>query len=64
MCDCIKNVSEKLKEHNTALKLPLLLDGGPDRVLIETQKADSKNRKKPMNLFASFCPFCGEKYTA
>ena len=59
MCDCIPRVNELLAEHNTVLNVPMI---GPKVALIETRKLDTKNRVKPSAMFASFCPFCGEKY--
>lgn len=67
MCDCIERVNEKLKEANmnTVIDLPLIISGnrfGVGRCCVETRKLDEKNRKKPVSLFATFCPFCGVKY--
>ena len=66
MCDCIKTVDEKLNEagHNTRIKLPLMIGGGAERPMVETEKADRDVRKKPISVFATFCPFCGDKLSA
>lgn len=66
MCDCIETVDKKLKEagHNTTIKLPLMLGGGAARPMVVTEKADSDIRKKPISVFATFCPFCGDKFNA
>lgn len=58
-CDCIKDVDEHLSSHNTKIELPMF---GLQRPFITTRKLDEKKRGKPMFIFASFCPFCGEKY--
>lgn len=65
MCDCIKNTDNYLLEQgfNTALNLALSIkDGVPNRVIISTRKVDTKNKRGPITLVASHCPFCGEKY--
>jgi phage terminase large subunit GpA-like protein len=64
MCDCIKQVNEKMKEYNTQLDLPFFLNGSTPRVQISTEKIESKVRKGPYHLFSEFCPFCGEQYGA
>ena len=63
MCNCINDLNEKLKEKNTRIYTPIsfrpsLNTLGP---LVVTEKVDKKKRSKPLNLFASYCPFCGEK---
>lgn len=60
--DCVRRVNEELKVHNTQIGWALSL-GNPGRELIPvaTIKADSSVRKKPMALYATYCPFCGNK---
>jgi hypothetical protein len=65
MCDCIEKLNEQLKERNTRIVMPISFSSkglstllGP---IIATEKADPTNRKKPVKLMASYCPFCGEK---
>jgi hypothetical protein len=69
MCNCIEKTNKSLKEHpewNTTLDIPFTWDKkgalSADKVTISTMKADDRNRQKPIRLFASYCPFCGEKY--
>ena len=68
MCDCIENVNKKLSEKNvnTKIKVPLLLNmdmsSQSAKVQIVTEKEDPNVRKKPISLFSSYCPFCGEAY--
>ena len=62
MCDCIEQTNEALKEHNTRLVVPFMLDGSPGRVLIETDKIDTKKRTRKIKLHANYCPFCGVGY--
>lgn len=59
MCDCIARVDESMLSRNAKIMLPWF---GPQRPFIETTKVDEKKRGKPPRLFATFCPFCGEKY--
>jgi hypothetical protein len=63
MCDCISTINADLAKRNTNTKLVVPMFG-PKAVLVETMKADEKNRKKPLSCLATFCPFCGEKYPA
>lgn len=58
-CGCGQRVDDHLKAYNTQLLSDLF---GPYRAFIETIKADSKKRGKPMKMFATYCPFCGVKY--
>lgn len=71
MCDCIKKVNEALKEAdtNTVLDVPMTINLGThktraDRLTVPTVKANSRNKKKKQTIFATYCPFCGEKYKA
>lgn len=59
-CACISDVNNKLAEHNAGLVTTLF--AAPKRVVIGTNKVDSKKRGKPPYMLATFCPFCGEKY--
>lgn len=60
MCDCNDRVNEKLREHNTMLNCNFL---DPEMTFVETIKIHSKIRGKPKMMAATFCPFCGEKYS-
>lgn len=70
MCNCIKDTNKVLEERglNTRLDIPIMFNrgngnlGSSPQVLIKTKKADTTKREKPIKLFASYCPFCGEKY--
>ena len=62
MCKCIDEVNVLLKNHNTRLIVPFMLDGSAGRVIVETIKIDTKKRGKAMRLHATYCPFCGERY--
>jgi hypothetical protein len=71
MCDCIEKINKALDEQgtNTMLNIPIILNRNADNVLssaarvkIVTYKRDDSIRKGPFSMFASYCPFCGEKY--
>jgi len=65
MCNCIQAVNNELAERkaNTEIHVPFTLSK-ITRVCIETEKVDGNKRGKPMKVFASFCPFCGQEYAA
>ena len=62
MCECIEKVEAKLAEKNTRLHLAFSCSGEPTKVMLGTEKIDSKVRGKPVNLISAYCPFCGVKY--
>lgn len=62
MCDCITSVNAQLAPHNTKIVVPMWALSGIYTPFIETAKLDTKQRGKAKALFASFCPFCGERY--
>lgn len=68
MCNCIDMSVKALEEKkiNTSLVIPITFrtDGkvSADRLTVGTEKRDFSKREKPVTIFASFCPFCGEKY--
>jgi hypothetical protein len=59
VCVCILTVNKMLAEHNTRITLPMV---GPQLPFVQTEKLDERKRGKPLFMFASCCPFCGEKY--
>jgi hypothetical protein len=59
MCECIKEVNNHLSQYNTRILIPMI---GPQRPFVETEKVSERVRGKPKRMFASFCPFCGEKF--
>lgn len=64
MCDCLKQVDEKLAAHNGKVATGFLMTadmGIKMRVLIATEKVDKAKRKPVPSLTAAFCPFCGTK---
>lgn len=62
MCDCISKIDGHLKEKapNTMLVLNMI---GPQHAVIATCKRDPKKREKPAYMMATYCPFCGDKYS-
>lgn len=65
MCNCIAEFDAKLKDHNGKIAQAILLRGNAliARLLVQTEKLDTKKRKPVPALIASYCPFCGEKVT-
>lgn len=64
-CNCIAEVNEALKAHNTRLDIPMLLSGyslTARKVAIATEKIDRKKRGNPVTVQGSYCPFCGQRY--
>lgn len=70
MCTCLIELNRKLVDsgRNTRIVLPILVDfttGKQTRgggAVVATEKIDTSKRGKAALLFASYCPFCGEKY--
>lgn len=63
---CIKRVSPQLEEErNTRLMIvqtfSLSMSLDRERLVIATEKVDPKKRGKAVVIFATYCPFCGEK---
>lgn len=60
MCDCIREMNDHLREHNTAIVVPLL---GETRAMVETYQIETgRGKKRAARVFANYCPFCGGKY--
>lgn len=60
--DCVKRVNEQLAQYNTRLASAICLSNQEREMIpLLTVKADDKVRKKPANMYASYCPFCGLK---
>lgn len=62
MCDCIETANRHLADFNTRIELPLWTASGARTPFVQTMKIDEKKRGKPKMIFASYCPFCGERY--
>lgn len=64
-CDCIDVMDAKLAEHNTRLVGTLVFprDGSPSytKVTLSTEKLNTRSRVVA-SAWATFCPFCGERY--
>jgi len=62
MCDCIETANKHLAAFNTKIELPMWTSCGGRPPFVQTVKIDNKKRGKPKMMFASCCPFCGERY--
>lgn len=65
MCDCAKEMDNKLKDHNGRLAMAILMPAAGSnclraRLLVQTEKLDKMKRKPVPSVMASYCPFCGE----
>jgi len=62
MCDCIEEIDKMLSEKNcnSIVEVPMF---GPKRAIIRTMVDTPKRGAKPVAVFATFCPFCGEQYS-
>lgn len=65
-CTCMTAINDHLKLHNTRLSTSFTftrdLAGMDVLPMIMVEKIDTKQRKRPMNVVPTFCPFCGAKY--
>jgi len=68
MCECVKKLDEQLVEHNGRIAMALTMSKDMsrmgERLLVATEKIDTKKRKPIPKLMATFCPFCGDKWPA
>jgi hypothetical protein len=66
MCNCVSKVNKLLSEHNTVLDLvdTICMKTGrlEARMTVPVRRFDSKKRKGPIKVFATYCPMCGGKY--
>ena len=62
MCNCILQVNEQLKEHNTQLDTPIWMTPDPrhSAVFLSTVKLDKSKRGTAKRVIAAYCPFCGK----
>ena len=60
-CSCIREINEKMSEYNAEIFVNLF---GPPRAFIETHTHREIRGKKTPLVQASFCPFCGTKYSS
>lgn len=63
-CNCIADVDAMLAERNTRIMLPMMLGADQtSRPMIVTEQIEKgRGKKKAVGMFATFCPFCGQKY--
>lgn len=66
-CNCLEQVQEQLKEHNTTIVQSLQINfktgkGSLSNPRIAVQKINSKSKKPAIPILCAHCPFCGKKY--
>lgn len=64
MCDCFTRINEKLSPSNGRLATGFVFHRGGEAelsMLVQTEKIDTRSRKKPPHVLPTFCPFCGTK---
>lgn len=57
-CNCKKELSKVLAQHNTELESNLFDE---NTIFIATEKIESRKRGKAKSVIAAYCPFCGKK---
>ena len=58
-CSCWKPIDNELEKNGCGIDYSWDFSG-KTYIKVATHRTDNK-RKPPMSLYASFCPFCGEK---
>lgn len=66
MCNCVQLVNRELAKHNTHIDMvdtiSMVTGQFEQRMAVPTARIDTRKRKGPMKVFATFCPMCGEEY--
>lgn len=62
MCDCMAEIDQKLAEKNTQISKAIVFRPPGERLMITTEIIAKKRGSRPVTLFATYCPFCGEAY--
>jgi hypothetical protein len=63
-CNCIEKIDAGLKAAEQCIDATMLEARKATTMLIRTDKWKHENRRgKPTRIIATFCPFCGEKYS-
>lgn len=64
-CDCMQKLDQRLADggHNTKIARTYVFEPFSATLpTIRTEKADPANRKKPVAMMPSYCPWCGLSY--
>ena len=60
MCNCMNEIDAQLAPTNTRIEKVITFRPSGLRLRIATEVIEKKRGARPVTLFASFCPFCGE----
>lgn len=62
-CNCVEEVDQMLAERNTRIMRPIVFSEDQTfRPMIVTEQVETgRGKKKACGMFATFCPFCGER---
>lgn len=67
MCDCATKMDEMIKLNNIRIAQAFMIGGSMRTMrcvpIIATERI-AKGGKRPPNVVATYCPFCGVKYEA
>lgn len=65
MCDCVAQTDRYLASRNSRLVTRHIynvkMDTQGERLVILTEKIDPTRHGRAVSMFATYCPFCGEK---
>ncbi len=64
MCNCIVEIDAMLAERNTRIMIPITFSADHSNIpMIVTEQIETgRGKRKAIGMFATFCPFCGQKY--
>lgn len=67
-CDCIDRTNEALRDRNIRVSQGLILNQATGQLeltgasIVVESLPDAPKRRRLPHIFATFCPFCGQRY--